>query len=250
LPVGPAGRAIAALATAWLLGAPCLARADVVELTNGRRIVGRVTDVGDTGVRIETDGGELRIPQADVRSIAFGSAPPPDPPAVAAPAPAAPEPPETPPAVAVAEPRLPPIDAALAALERLHAATATPLPPDDYAARVEEVRRAATPAFADASARDEFLRAVGAALRYHAFAALASGVDVARDDLTALGAEPLVAECRALRELVARETRRPSLDPRDPSVAVVFTQGQGALALRTCAGEQIVEARRQAGAPR
>jgi hypothetical protein len=247
LPLGRARRAIAGLAIAWVLGAPAVGRADVVELTNGQRIVGTITDVTEAGVRIEVDGRETRVPQADVRSIVFGAAratPPTPGPPDAAPAPSAPPPPApteaavqpgTPP-----DPRLPPVAAALAALERLQAATATPLAPAEYAARVDEARRAATPAFGDAAVPDEILRPLGAAIRYHAFAALTRG------DPAALAWDPLVADCRPLEQLAARETSRAPIDPKDPAVVRVLAKPEAARALRACAGEQIAEAERQA----
>ena len=45
----------------WLLG----------EVPNGQRVVGTVTEVAGAEVVIETDGREMRIPQAEVQSIAF-----------------------------------------------------------------------------------------------------------------------------------------------------------------------------------
>ncbi len=248
MPVGRARRAIAGLAIAWVLGAPAAGRADVVELTNGQRIVGTITDVTDAGVRIEVEGREVQIRQADVRSIAFESArstPPTPGPPTAAPAPAAPPPPAAAeaavrPGLTPADPRLPSVAAALAALERLQAATAAPLAPDEYAARVDEARRAATPAFGDAAVPDEILRPLGAAIRYHAFAALTRG------DPTARAWDPLVADCRPLAQLAARETSRTSIDPKDPAVIRALTTPEAARALRACAGEQIAEAERQA----
>ena len=242
------GRALAGLAVACALVAPGAGRADVVELTNGQRIEGTITDVADAEIRIEVDGRETRILQADVRSIAFGSAqstPPSPGPVAAAPPPPASEP-VAPPSVVPADPRLPPITAALAGLERLQAATATPLPAEDYAARLDEARRAATPAFGDASVPDEILRPIGAAIRYHAFAALARGLDGAGGEATALAWDPVVADCRPLEQLIGRETSRRGIDPKDPRVIRTLAGVEATLVLRACAGEQIAEAEQRA----
>lgn len=249
MPLGRAGRALAGLAVAWTLGVPGAGRADVVELTNGQRIEGTITEVADAEIHIEVDGRETRILQADVRSIAFESAqstpPSPGPVTAAAPRPPAPEP-VAPPSVAPADPRLPPIAAALAGLERLQAATATPLPVEDYAARLDEARRAATPAFGDASVPDEILRPIGAAIRYHAFAALTRGLGDAGGAAMALAWDPVVADCRPLEQLIARETSRRGIDPKDPRVIRALARVEATLALRACAGEQIAEAEQHA----
>jgi hypothetical protein len=139
---------------------------------------------------------------------------------------------------------------ALAALDRLQAATVTPLAPGDYTARVEDARREVAPALGDASAPADVLKAIGAALRYHAFAALAGTVYAARGDLAALGRDPVVTECRSLTELITRDAEQIRLNPSDPGVAGLFVATEGSPALRMCAGEQIAEAERQAGAPR
>jgi len=248
------GRTIAGLAIAWLLVVPGTARADVIELTNGQRVEGTITDIGGAEIHVEVDGREMRILQADVRSIAFGpagstSAPPGPPSAAAAPPAAAPEPAPVP-SVAPADPRLPPIAAALAGLERLQAATATPLAAADYAARLDEARRAVTPAFGDASVPDEILRPIGTAIRYHAFAALARGLDGGGGDTMALAWDPVVADCRPLGQLVARETSGRGIDPKDPRVVAALARIDATLALRACAGEQLAEAERHARARR
>jgi hypothetical protein len=60
----------------------------------------------------------------------------------------------------------------------------------------------------------------------------------------------VVAECRPLTEVIAREAGRVRLDPADPAVVGLFTVAEGAPALRTCAGERLAEAERQARTPR
>jgi hypothetical protein len=268
LPVGRDRTAIfvgVRLALACVLGATCVARADVVELKNGQRVVGTVTDVAGAEVVIETAGREMRIPQGDVQSIVFESSPPAPPragepivpsvpatPAVVPPVvvpPVAVEP-APPPSAALPAPVVTPLAAALAALDRLQAASATPLAPDDYAARVETVRREVAPALGDATVPAEALAAIGAAIRYHAFAARMGIASAAGGDLVALGRDPLVAECRPLTELIAREASRVRLDPANPAIVGLFTVAEGAPALRTCAGERLAEAERQARAPR
>ena len=263
MPVGRDRTAISVgvrLALACVLGATCAARADVVELKNGQRVVGTVTDVAGAEIVIETGGREMRIPQGDVQSIAFEASPPAPPPAAeptvpsvaATPAPAPPVSvePSAPPTVELPAPAVTPLATALAALERLQSASATPLAPDDYAARVETVRREVAPALGDATVPAEALAAIGAAIRYHAFAARMGIASAAGGDLVALGRDPLVAECRPLTELIAREAGRARLDPANPAIVGLFTVAEGAPALRTCAGERLAEAERQARAPR
>jgi hypothetical protein len=253
-----------------VIAAPCAARADIVELTNGQRLVGTVTDAAVAGVTVEVNGQEMRIPREDVQSIVFEALPP----APAAAAPIGPSPPATPPSAppptptspplaapvpaplpppAMAPPAAPtrtPIAAALAALERLQAATVTRLAPGDYAARVEDARREIAPALGDASTQTEVLDAIGTAIRYHALAAQAGAVYEAQGDLAAVGRDAVVTECRPLTELIRREAERARLDPKNPAVAGLITVAGGAPALRTCAGEQVAEAERQARASR
>jgi hypothetical protein len=138
----------------------------------------------------------------------------------------------------------------LAALGRLQEATDTGLSPADYTARVEEARREVEPALGDVSDRTELREALGAAVRFHALAALAGTVYAERGDLAAIGRNPVIASCRPLTELVARDAEELRLDPSNPAVVGLLTATEGAPALRTCAGEQIVEAERHARAAR
>jgi hypothetical protein len=162
------------------------------------------------------------------------------PPAVAAPAPAAPPPRPLPAKIA----------AALTALERLQEETVTALPPADYSSRVEDVKLEVAPALADGSSRGDVRDAIGAAVRLHAFAARARMTYERQDDLTAIGRDPVVAECRPLTDLVARDAAGLRLNPSDPAIVGLFAATEGAPALRACAGEQIAEAERRARAPR
>src|SRR5205814_7701010 len=82
----PTRRFLAILAILGSLTVPLGAHADVIELTNGERIVGKIKDATPTGVVIQVRGKDVRIPQARVRSIAFEAEPAPGP---AAKAPAA-----------------------------------------------------------------------------------------------------------------------------------------------------------------
>ncbi len=222
--------------------------------------MGTVTDVAGAEIVIEADGREMRIPQGDVQSIAFEAsrpAPPragepivPSAPATPASAPPISVEPAPRPSVASPEPAATPLAAALAALDRLQAASAVALAPDEYAARIETVRREVAPALGDATVPAEVLAAIGAAIRYHAFAARMGIASAAGGDLAALGRDPLVAACRPLTELIAREASRVRLDPANPAIVGLFTVADGAPALRTCAGERLAEAERQARAPR
>jgi hypothetical protein len=394
--VGAGRRAIAGLAIVWLLAPSLAARADVIELTNGQRIVGTVKEATATSVVIQVSGHEMRIWPADVQSITFepsgpatgttpspppvaptmpsptrGEAPPPPtelapplaealaaptspdtdsptpPPEPSTPAPASaerasppsptessasppepvasasseasvaapvaevaptvaapvapaappaeevplagaappvqaasptpttteaappgvasaapPEPatplamtkpddPSTPPAPAAPLPPLSPsIGVALAALERLQAATLQALTPADYAAKVEEARREFAPALADSPDQVEILHAVDAALRYHTLAAHAGGVYEARGDLAAIGRDPVAAECRPLAEMITHNAEGLRLNPSDPAVVGLLVATEGAPALRTCAGEQIEAAELRAKAHR
>lgn len=258
------------LGLACVIAAPCAATADIIELTNGQRVVGIVTDAAITGVVVEVNGREMRIAREDVQSIVFETlrpapvaadapvVPTPPTPALSAPPPPTPVTPplpaaeasSPPPAVVPPTPPRTPMTAALAALDRLQAATVTRLAPGDYTARVEDARRDIAPALGDASSRTEVLDAIGAAIRYHAFAARAGAVFEAQGDLAAIGRDAVVTECRPLTELIRREAERARLDPKNPAVAGLITVAGGAPALRTCAGEQIAEAERQARASR
>jgi hypothetical protein len=139
-------------------------------------------------------------------------------------------------------PLSPPIAAALAALDRLQAATARSLAPADYAVRVDEVRQTVEQALAQAPDRNDVRAAMVTALRYHEFAAFAGATYDERGDLASIGREPLVAECRPLRELIAQDAARLRLNPDDPTVIGLFVATEGASFLRTCAGDKIAEA--------
>lgn len=143
-----------------------------------------------------------------------------------------------------------PVAAALDALERLQAATVTALAPAEYSAKIEDARREIAPALGDLSGPLDVLSAVGTALRYHALAVSAVTAYETRGDLAVIGQDPLVAECRPLTELVARDAAGLGLNPSDPAVVGLIVSTEGTPALRACAGEQIEVARRRAGAPR
>lgn len=237
--------ALLGLGLAWLLvGAPATGRADVVELTTGQRIQGTVKEATPAGVVIVVGGREMRIRQERIRSISFEAvrrAPAPAPSPVTVPVaarpPAAPPPPPLPAGVATA----------VTALGRLQAVTTRPVAPGDYAALVEEVRREVERSLGDAPAdHADTRRAIGTAIRYHAFAALAGTVYDAKGDLASVGRDPLIAECRQLAELVAGEAARLGLNPIDPVVVGLIAASEGPPALRACASEKITEAETRA----
>jgi hypothetical protein len=237
-----AGRHVrAGLAVACLVGAPLAARADVIELMNGVRVVGTVTEATARDVVIKVGESSVRIRHDRVRSITFDDARSPEaakseaakPEVVVSSTPVVPRP---------LLPLSPPIAAALAALDRLQAATARSLAPADYAARVDEVRRAVEEGLAQAPDRGDVRAAMVTALRYHEVAALAGATYDERGDLAAIGREPLVATCRPLRELIAQDATRLRLNPDDPTVIGLFVATEGASSLRTCAGDKIAEA--------
>src|SRR5436309_9752476 len=93
--MGPRLRLVV-LAAACLAAMPFAARADVVELTNGARIVGKVMDATATEIVVRVSGREMRVRQERVRAITFDEdkrvpvakvavAPPPEPVAPARP---------------------------------------------------------------------------------------------------------------------------------------------------------------------
>ena len=241
------GIAIAWLTIVCVVSTPLIARADVVELMNGERIAGKVTQATATVVVIQVRERTRRIRQDRVRSITFE----PEPrvaPAKVEPAPA-PEPATT---ALVPSPRpLPaPIATALTALDVLQVATADTLEPADYAARVDEARAKIEQALAEAPDAPDFRSAIDAAVDYHAFAVLAETLYAERGDLSAIGRGALAAKCRPLSELISRDAMQLRFNPADPSVVGLFVATEGAAALRTCAGEKIAEAEARARAVR
>lgn len=237
-----AGRWIAGVVVAWLPAAVSGAAADVVELTTGQRIEGTVTEAMPSAVVVQVGAGEIRIPPERVRSITFETvrrepvAAPPAP-AVPPPAPAPPPPPALPVAIATA----------LTAVGRLQAATTNPITSGAYAALVDEVRREVERSLGDPGSEQPDVRnAIGSAIRYHAFAAFAGVVYEARGDLASVGRDPVIAECRALAELIGREAERLKFNPADPVVVGLIAASEGASALRACASEKLTEAETRA----
>jgi hypothetical protein len=236
-------------AIACVLAAPLAARADVIELMNGVRVVGTVTEATARDIVIKVGESSVRIRQDRVRSITFDDArsagaekPDAATPDAATPNAAKPEVVVSSTPVRAPQPLSPPIAAALAALDRLQAVTARSLIPAEYAGRVDEVRRTVEEALAQEPDRGDVRAAIVTALRYHEVAALAGATYDERGDLAAIGREPLVAECRPLRELIAQDAARLRLNPDDPTVIGLFVATEGAPSLRTCAGDKIAEA--------
>ena len=246
-------------AIACVLAAPLAARADVIELMNGVRVVGTVTEATARDIVIKVGESSVRIRQDRVRSVTFDDArsagvekpdaakpdavkPDAEKPDAATPDAAKPEVVVSSTPVRAPVPLSPPIAAALAALDRLQAVTARSLIPAEYAGRVDEVRRTVEEALAQEPDRGDVRAAMVTALRYHEVAALAGATYEERGDLAAIGREPLVAECRPLRELIAQDAARLRLNPDDPTVIGLFVATEGAPFLRTCAGDKIAEA--------
>jgi hypothetical protein len=247
-------------ATAWLLGlslglvaavGPRGARADVVELTTGERIVGTVLPPAPDGLPIELpDGRVLRVDPSRVAAIRFEPAgppathgPPPSPRGGPAAAPA-PGPILGPPPRSAAAER----EQAFFAFRRLHAATARSVAREDYEALVAEARERVdryltAPADEDLDVRQAF----DTALRYHIFAAEAWARYDARADLRPLGSDPVVRQCRELRELIARLAARWRLSPNDPALAGLVAGSDGLPALWACAADAIARAEADAG---
>jgi len=240
-----AGRGVrVGFAIACVLGAPLAARADVIELMNGVRVVGTVTEATARDIVIKVGESSVRIRQDRVRSITFEDAR-----SAGAEKPDAAKPDAAKPEVVVSStpvraplPLSPPIAAALAALDRLQAVTARSLMPAEYAGRVDEVRRTVEEALAQEPDRGDVRAAMVTALRYHEVAALAAATYDERGDLAAIGREPLVAECRPLRELITQDAARLRLNPDNPTVIGLFVATEGASSLRACAGDKIAEA--------
>ena len=242
----PTRRFLAILAILGSLTVPLGAHADVIELTNGERIVGKVKDATPTGVVIQVRGKDVRIPQARVRSIAFEAEP--------APGPAA-RPQGRPLALATARPpaeRPVPahVAAALSALAGLQDATVNALPAGDYTARVEETRRQVEHALAEGPDDAHVRTAIAAALHYHAFAAYAEGVYEARGDLGAIQHDAVVAQCIPLSERVTHDAEQLKLNPQDPTVVGLLSATEGATPLRACAAQKMAEAESFARTPR
>jgi len=243
-------------AIACVLAAPLAARADVIELMNGVRVVGTVTEATARDIVIKVGESSVRIRQDRVRSITFddarsAGAAKPEAAKPEAPKSDAAKPEAAKPEVVVSStpivprpllPHSPPIAAALAALDRLQAVTARSLIPAEYAGRVDEVRRTVEEALAQEPDRGDVRAAMVTALRYHEVAALAVATYDERGDLAAIGREPLVAECRPLRELITQDATRLQLNPDNPTVIGLFVATEGASSLRACAGDKIAEA--------
>src|SRR2546423_6594327 len=154
---------ILCLALVCVLAAPLTAHADVVELTNGVRIVGKVKEATAASVVLEVHGKEVRIRPDRVRSMTFEAEQPPEKPAPGASI--------TYTTAAPAQRPVPPnVAAALAVLDGLQAATAKALPSADYAARIEQVKREVEQALGASSDDTDGRGALAAAIHYHQLA--------------------------------------------------------------------------------
>ncbi len=221
--------------------APIGAAADVVELTTGERIDGTVVQTTATGLVIElSDGRLVRLEQSRVAAIRF------DPTSRAAPAPA----PTLSRPVVAPVPRLASVEleTAFFAFRRLHAATARPLAREDYDALIAETRERVDQYLTAPVADDLGIRqALDTALRYHIFAAAAWARYEARVDLRLLGTDPVISQCRDLRELIARDAARWQFNPHDPAFAGLIAASEGLPALWTCAADAVAHAEERAG---
>jgi hypothetical protein len=240
---------VLALSVALLIAlAPIGAAADVVELTTGERIDGRVVQTTATGLVVElADGRLVRFEQSRVAAIRFdpaGRAEAAPAPARAAPAPALSRP------VVAPVPRLAPAELEMAffAFRRLHAATERPMARADYEALIAETRERVDRYLTAPVAEDPDIRqALDTALRYHLFAAAAWARYEARADLRLLGTDPVIAQCRDLRELIARDAARWNFNPLDPGFAGLIAASEGLPALWTCAADAVAHAEERAG---
>ena len=241
--LGPSRR-LAGLAMAGVLVLAVGARADIVELANGVRVEGTVTEATAAGLRIKIRDREVWIPQARVRAIIFESAAP-----VVAP-PAAPS--SAPAVTDVAPPsRIVPTEVAtaLSALDRLQAETGQRLPAGEYVAHVERARQDVERALGGVTEQQDVRQALDAALHYHAVAAHAEAVYASRGELASIRLDPTLRDCRPLGEVIARDTGQLRLDPESPGVVGLLVATEGGPALRECAGAKIAEAEALARGP-
>ena len=239
----------AMLATAWLLAGIAAARADVIELTDGQRVVGTVTEATTATIVVDVHGREMPIGRERVRSITFEATPAATP--SASPSARSAEMPvryiATP--SAARRPVAAEVAAALAVVDKLQAMTLN-APSADYAARVREVRRDVDRALGEQFDEGDVRSAIVTAVGYHAFAARARTVYETRGDLAAIGRDAIVAECDALRTQIAREADALRLDSANPTVIGLLAATEGTPALRACAAEKLAEAEALARAPR
>lgn len=248
--------------------APLTAGADVVDLTTGERIVGTVVQTTASGLVVELpDGRLIRLEQARVRAIRFDpvgrtAAPiarPAEPPAASstpAVVPPAAESRAAEPVPALSRPVVAPVprlasaelETAFFAFRRLHAATARPLAREDYEALVTETRERVDRYLTAPVADDPDIRqTLDTALRYHIFALAAWARYEAREDLRLFGTDPVIAQCRDLRELIARVAARWNFNPLDPAFAGLIAASEGLSALWTCAADAVAHAEDRAG---
>jgi hypothetical protein len=140
------------------------------------------------------------------------------------------------------------LETAFFAFRRLQAATARSLGREEYEALIAETRERVDRYLTAPVAEDPDIRqALDTALRYHLFAAAAWARYDARDDLRPLGTDPVIAQCRDLRELIARDAARWQFNPLDPGFAGLIAASEGRGALWACAAEAVARAEERAG---
>ena len=228
------------------------ARADVVELKDGRRVEGTFRGASPAIVAIEVGGRTTTFPFEEVRALYFGSAPAP-PPVPPEPAPSGPAPPntsskETPApvdrAVALEPPTHgPDASAALAALQALQAAVVKGPTYRDYTSRVSESRATVETFMQNPAAPDDGLKAVmNAGIRLYALAADAWGVRLRKSGYEALASDPAADLCPALRDKMrgARDQGLLKATPQSQGIGVAAGLPQ----ILACAGERVDEAAR------
>lgn len=223
--------ATAALVSLLLASA---ARADVLQLTDGRHLTGTIKGATAAGVVIEVNGRDVMVPEGLVSGLLFDTVSPP--PVVASP-PSAPAPPR-----ATFSPQL---EEALTALRRLQTATAGAVTQTDYARLVGEIKERVEPLLGGAPEASDLKSPATAALRYHVFAAEAWGVYDRKGDLATVGRDPVVAECDRLREAITRDAMRFRFNPADPAFAGLMAGSEGLPALWACAAGKLAEVERR-----
>jgi hypothetical protein len=205
--------------------------ADVVELTSGERVEGKVKQVSAAGVVVDIAGSTLTLPLDAVRTIHFGA----------------------PPSSSVAPPSSPTALAAVQALQALRSVARDETGYERYAARVEVTRADVGPYLRGADQAASALRdALAQSFHFYEVAATAwKGRTSKNVDLKALGLDPAIEGCPALKDVFEESKRQFPLalvwqgGYVDPAKAAGFVVVSGGVpALWSCASDKLAEAER------
>ena len=198
------------------------AAADVIELTSGQRVEGSLKSATADSIVVESGGQTVVLERRNVRAIFFSP-----PPQVAS----------TPPA---------PVSEVIDVLGTLQALTRRSVPHEQYARQLREGRDVIDRYLAQPGGDAALKAAVGAAVSLHELAAAAwqSRFTNSATASAAVGRNPVIDQCAALRQLVAGY---PPPDTQENAwrrgVLIEFELPS----IWACAGEKLAEAERIAG---